>query len=63
MRAIYLMQRTIHRGWIVPKTGMVAASSTTLTALTVKMDAHTKNEGAEVDLIGEGTWNLICFVC
>jgi hypothetical protein len=40
---------------------MVAASLTMFTALSVKMDAHTKNGGAEVDLIGEGMWNLICF--
>lgn len=49
-------------GWTVTKMGMVAASLTALTALTVEMNAHTKKEGAELDLIGEGMWNLIRFV-
>jgi len=59
VQAIYLMQWMVRHGWAVTKMGMVAASVTMLTALTVKMDAHMKNEGAEVDLTGEGTWNLI----
>jgi len=52
----------IRRGRTVVKMGMVAASSTMLTALTVKTDAPTKSEGAEGDLIDEGMCNLICFV-
>lgn len=57
------MHWLICHGWTVTKTAMLAASLTMLTALTMKMDTPTKNEGAEVDLIGEGMWNLIRFVC
>ena len=56
------MRWMIRRGRTVVKMGMVAASSTMLTALTVKTDAPTKSEGAEGDLIDEGMCNLICFV-